>query len=104
MRVPSYITFIVRFTSAGAIVALAFLLLALVLSGFPVWLEDVALVACPPLLMLMSTEGCGGWLSWCVAQVALVVVLCNALLYGILGYIVSIPWGLVGGARSNGAR
>jgi hypothetical protein len=96
-------TLILRFTSAGATVALLFLLLALVLPGFPVWLEEIAIIACPPLLMLMVTESCGGWLSWCVIQVEIVIVLGNAMLYGVIGFIVSLLSTLFCCVRNRGA-
>ncbi len=103
MRARRYIAFILRFAATGAVVALVLLLLAAVLPFFPLWLQHIALVACPPSLMLMATEGCGGWLSWCSIQVMLLVVLGNAILYGILGSIVALLVALAGRVRARGA-
>ncbi len=48
-------------------------------------LETPFLFLCPPSILLMAAETCSGWLSWCMAQIALVIAGLNALLYALIG-------------------
>ena len=84
---------ILRFAALGAVIALVICVAGQFLPFHPYWVSNFVLIACPPSLMLMATEGCTGVLSWCSIQIVLLVILFNAILYATLGVIfVSFAW------------
>ena len=78
---------ILSFAALGAVIALAICIAGQFLPFHPYWVSNVVVVACPPSLMLMATEGCAGILSWCSMQIILLVILSNAIFYATLGVI-----------------
>ena len=78
---------ILTFAALGALIACAICVVGQFLPFHPSSVTYVVLVACPPSLMLMATEGCNGILSWCSIQVVLLVILFNAILYAAIAAI-----------------
>ena len=86
-------TSLLRWIAYGALAGFA--VTATLLSVFSVapasWhrhLEPAFLVLCPPSIILMATEACSGWLSWCSAQFVLLTALLNTLLYMVIAVVV----------------
>ena len=86
MEAKSFRTWIIGWAAVGFGVALA--LLAIFSVAPDSWhrhLEPLFFVLCPPSLVLMATEACPGWLSWCSAQYMALTVALNSLLYTATG-------------------
>ena len=103
MKAPGFSRIVLCFSAVGATVGVVILFLALAVPAFPIWLGNIVLAVCPPALMLMATEGCGGLLSWCSLQVVLLMVLSNAVFYGLFGVVVLSVLSVVGRLHSRGA-
>lgn len=95
---------ILSFALLGAVVALAVPILGQAFGVFPVWLLYVVLTLCPPSILLMATEACTGWLSWCSMQVLLLVVFTNAFFYGALAAVGLAVAAMVTRFRADSAR
>ena len=79
---------IISWAAAGTVVAIA--LLAIFSVSPDSWhrhIEPLFFALCPPSLVLMATEACQGWLSWCSAQYMALTVVLNSLLYMAVGAI-----------------
>ncbi len=73
---------------AVAGIGVAAVLLTLVAAAPEAWhrkLETAFVVLCPPSILLMAFEVCAGWLSWCGAEIVLLITALNALLYVAVG-------------------
>jgi hypothetical protein len=86
MATVSLLRWITCWAVAG--IATAAVLLAIFTVSPSSWhqhLDPWFLVLFPPSILLMATEVCPGWLSWCSAQYMLLASLLNSLLYLAVG-------------------
>lgn len=76
--------FLARSAAVGAVVPVVFSLLALAVPLFPVWLQVIVLVLCPPYMFFLATATCEPFDSCSLNMLAL-VMLSNTVLYALLG-------------------
>ena len=76
-----------KFAATGALVPVAFFLISLAVPLFPIWLLRTALVLCPPYVLFFATAACEPF-DACSLNTLALVVLFNAISYGLLGCVV----------------